>query len=163
VVIAEMTKQEVAYAAIAIPVISFMAIAVTKRTAQVVGKIWGWFLKTIAGQTANAIRDIVQPSLEGLHSDLMESIEILRTANSREHVETQIRLRDVETRLSSVETRLAAVELAVASAPAVVASAAVEVNRTEDGDAVVDGASTSVDLQGADGGRRAGDRVRTDS
>lgn len=135
-----MNKQEIVYVAIAIPVISYIAIQATKKVAFVVGKVWGWFVKTIAGQTADAIREVVQPSLESLHDDLVESIEQLRNLNSREHVETQIRLRDVEQQLVALETRLAAVEALVNGVS----------------NAVVDGASASLDLSGVDGADGAG-------
>lgn len=135
-----MSKQEILVIAIAIPIISYMAVQAAKRILLVTGKIWGWFVRTIAGQTADAIRDIMAAPMESLHSDLVESIESLRVLNSREHVETQIRLRDVEHQLVALETRLAAVESLVNGVS----------------NAVVDGAGAGLDLSSVDGSDGAG-------
>lgn len=155
-------KQDIIYVAIAIPVISYVAIQATKKAAALAGRFWGWFVRTIAGQTADAIREIVQPQMDGLRSDLMDSIEAMRILNSKEHVETQIRLRDVETSLQALRARVDAIVALTPEQIEWITAGAERQRVKEEDDAVAVGTSTGVDLQSADGGRRAGDRVRRD-
>ena len=104
------TVQDVIIAAIAIPVMSLLAVKLASRLMRLAGRIWRWVLKQGATQAAEAVDSLMTPRLDALEAGIMSSMDEIRQDNARDHSEVQRRLGGVEVRLSDVEARLAAVE-----------------------------------------------------